>query len=208
MQAAEGFLSKLLNGSDQEKTEAWKDFLFDLAKVKGLDHLVNPELVQAVLTSGRAYGGARWTVARSAKVVYQLTGQSVLGEFLEFRAIWLMALALYWNAPELLDIPQSQQGAEAAHFLAALLSEDSEEVADETASLEEAAVLAWETPEEKAPPVFKKLWEEVMAGTRKLPLAVVLDSVPVYAGLPQRPLDAGVPAGKADRNLRAYQQSI
>ena len=104
------------------------------------------------------------------------------------RDAWLFALAL-WFEVEVSYLDLSDRSSEAAFALCSLLAgqeegadADAPEETEENPQLE--ARLAWDTEEQPLPHELRIIWQGLKAGTRRLELKTVLDSIPRFEEVP------------------------
>ena len=59
-----------------------------------------------------------------------------------------------------------------------------------------------------APVELRYIFEKVMSGERKLPLAALLEEVPRYNGIPFKPPEFNLGGSRVDKSLKAWKQTV
>ena len=178
-----------------------------------------------LLKAGASWNGSGWNTGRASKALHDLVGVPlVTSDFSEYRNAFFYALALYWGV----EVPQLELGDRAAEAAFALVrcfqtgntafAPPAPSVAAPEARQEdkgpdgpEDVVMEWDEPEFTLPKELAALWSGVAAGTRRLNLAQLLDSVPRFVELPVRPAEnnfRGQGRASWNRQLRSYQQTL
>ena len=223
------FLQQLVAVEDGEAfNAAWDAFFLDPVRVVELSPLVTKEIAAAVLQAGVNWNGSGWTTSRASKQLFSLVNVALVsGDIGQYRNSFLFALALLWEV----EVPTLELGDKAsesafalAQFFAEACSEEAEmhgeDQAQATQKKQENATeedkpaeapMEWDEVLLPLPAELQKIWTEVAAGTRKLPLSSLLDELPRFEGLPAKPAENNFrQQGKSqqDRLLRSYQQSL
>ena len=219
-------LQPLLDTDNQDAFhQAWSSFFLDTSKVRQLQDVMDAESAMELLKAGTSWNGSGWNTGRASKALHDLVGVPlVTSDFSEYRNAFFYALALYWGV----EVPQLELGDRAAEAAFALVrcfqtgntafAPPAPSVAAPEARQEdkgpdgpEDVVMEWDEPEFTLPKELAALWSGVAAGTRRLNLAQLLDSVPRFVELPVRPAEnnfRGQGRASWDRQLRSYQQTL
>ena len=111
--------------------EIWKDFFYDVPKVRGLRKIIDDEKAAAVLAAGATWNGNGWNTYKASRALMGLTGVPLVSQpFDEYRNSFLFALSLLWEV-DVQALQLSDRGSEAAFALAKVLADEGQVDAEE-----------------------------------------------------------------------------
>ena len=223
----EEFINNLLQGDDGEGKQAWSEFLFNVPLARSFLEKVPKETTTACLNQGHKWSGSGWTTSRASRVVYELTGVPLVTSRVEhYRNAFLYAIAMAKEV-EILELDLPDRASEVAYNLCAILCDpnwpypeqpapgDPAGVAqkeEEDAKAEaEIAGLEWDEQTEELPKELKFIYDQVLAGKRKLELRSVLECLPKFSELPARAPENNFRKDgqrSQDRTVKTWQQSL
>jgi hypothetical protein len=127
-----------------------------------------------------------------------------------------MSLALYWG----IEVPEatlSDRAAEAAFIMAQVYTqgvptlESPGEGEEEDNQDTEDVNMPWDEPQEELPTELKQVWTRAMGAGPKIDIKKLLESTPVYTGLPRKaPINNYRQHGNnfMDKTVRVWQQCV
>ena len=221
------FINNLLQGDDGEGKQAWSEFLFNVPLARSFLEKVPKETTTACLNQGHKWSGSGWTTSRASRVVYELTGVPLVTSRVEhYRNAFLYAIAMAKEV-EILELDLPDRASEVAYNLCAILCDPNwpypEQPApgdpagaaqkeEEDAKAEaEIAGLEWDEQTEELPKELKFIYDQVLAGKRKLELRSVLECLPKFSELPTRAPENNFRQDgqrSQDRTIKTWQQSL
>ena len=155
------FVEALKNMDTPEGQEAWRQFLFNVDKLKELGSL-ETEVASAVLAAGTTWQGAGWNSTTASRALYDKVGLGlVTADFGQYLGCWLYTCALYWKV----DVPSANLSPEAANAAFSLYSmlvgdwgDDMQE--DDQGDDEEEPVFSWEQQGSPLPAALASIWKK------------------------------------------------
>ena len=196
--------------------EAWKDFLFNINRVRSLDAIVDDSSADAILKAGTVWNGGGWNTTTASRALYDITEIALVSkDFKQYSGTWLYGLALHWK----IDIDQmdlTETAAAAAFQVASACDENFTENEDEDMDvLDEKGgqmpVFDWEMAMEKLPKELQTIWDRYGHQGHRLEVKNILSNVPCYEGMPVKPPENNHQAdykSKLDRSLKATQSTL
>ena len=194
---------------------AWSTFFLNELLVRQAVAEADQVVAAEVLKAGSNWNGSGWNTGRASKRLHDLVEVPlVTSNFTEYQNSFLYALALLWGI-EVPTLELSDRAAQASFALARKFGDppESEDYArqGQEEKPQDDVVMEWDEALSPLPQELVVLWQEVQAGTRKLQLAQVLDTVPKFQELPIKPAENNFRMqGRSswDKQLKSYQQLL
>ena len=207
------FLQALLDNTNANFQQAWKSFLFNPEEVRNLTALLgeDPQKFQQVLHAGQQWNGEGCTTGFCSKKLFQTASVTLVSsDFADYRNAFLYSLCLLWSL-DVLQLTLADKAAEAAFQLFQLynlqedngqaMAIDSPEIEEE----DEEHTFSWEEPEYHLPKELARLWQRSEAGSRRLDLKQVLEMLPRWCELPNKPKANNYRADSSKHHDKAFK---
>ena len=186
MEVEMGFASAL-TGEGDVFNKAWEAFLFNVDRLTEAKSLPHDKLLQ-VLTAGLRYDGSGWNTSKASQALWDITGVALVrSNFQFYRDIWLFVLAMVGNI-EVPNLDLSQEQAEAAFAVRAVLEEDSQPLRSraqpdpgDDSEGEEDFQFGWEEPSVPLPRELNTLWQRALTGNHKIDVKRLLQEHPRFS---------------------------
>ena len=209
-------LETLLNTESQDYNGSWKALLFNVQAVKQVTQEIGADVsvAEQLCRAGQSWTGAGLATGTCSKLLYEVTGVTLVSaNFADYRDAFLFSLTL-WFGLEVLQLDLTEKAAEASFVLAQRYAEGNAPGvagAPEREDEEAGAAYPWDEPEVDLPHDLKTLWDRAVTGTKRLDLRAVLEQVPRWSEIPQKPKQnnyRGDGHSKVDKLLKVAQQQV
>ena len=211
----------LRDPQDSEFYGAWKHFLYNVQAVQALTEELkdHPEGFAEILTAGLLWEGQGCSTGHCSRELYKTCGVTlVTGNFKEYLNAFLYSLTLHW-ALEVQSLTLDGQAAQAAFLLQGLYCQqanqdmqiDDDKASGNQSEDENEMFFPWEEETVGLPKELAVLLERALSGSSRLNIKTLLEQLPRFAEVPQRPKvnnyrNAG--ASQLDKSIKVAQQHL